>query len=131
MGLSEFLDRAAATPFQEGKFDCCLWLADWGRELTGLDGAREWRGTYTDADSCAAVLAAYGGVARVVRRGASLIGMKRLQEPHVGSVGVVKAILSTGEAAHVGGIYTGRRWAFLTPGGIHFSTSGHIAAWGL
>lgn len=131
MGLSDFLERAAATPFRPGRFDCCLWVADWGLALTGKDAAAEWRGTYDDPLGCLAALHRAGGVARVIQRGATLIGMKRRSEPRDGDVGVVRAALVLGGFAHVGALYTGRRWAFLTPGGLAFSKSGFVAAWGL
>lgn len=131
MGLNDFLERAAATPFQPGTFDCCLWLADWGRELTGVDAAADWRGTYDDALGCLAAMRAQGGVAKLVRRGATDIGMKRLSEPQAGAVGIIRAVLPGNVRAHLGGLYTGQRWAFLTPEGIALSKCGHVAAWGL
>lgn len=40
--------RGAQEPFSWGNLDCSLFVADWVKELTGVDPMRGWRGSYND-----------------------------------------------------------------------------------
>jgi hypothetical protein len=47
--LDEFLAERKQTPFCYGKHDCCLFAADAVLRMTGVDMAKNFRGTYHDA----------------------------------------------------------------------------------
>ena len=129
--LREFLARAEARRIIYGQWDCCLWLADWGRVLTGTDAAGHLRGRYRTALGAERVLRREGGLREVIGRGATLVGMKPLQEPKEGAVGVVRVLSKPGVIREVGAIYNGRRWAVLAPAGILALSCDAEAMWGL
>ena len=45
--LAHFIEDRKAVPFEWGKNDCCLFVADAIEHITGNDYAAEYRGTYT------------------------------------------------------------------------------------
>ncbi|MBQ4840044.1 DUF6950 family protein [Pseudoalteromonas luteoviolacea] len=47
--LQTYLDSCENTPFAWGKFDCCLFVADWLLVRNGVDVAAEFRGRYSTA----------------------------------------------------------------------------------
>lgn len=57
-------DRAA-TPFEWGRHDCCLWAADAVQAITGFDFASAWRGQYATAPQALRLLAELGGLRAV------------------------------------------------------------------
>lgn len=131
MGLDQFLDAAAARPFRDGEHDCLLWLADWVRELTGVDTAQDLRGRYRTSLGQARYLKANGGPQAVVEQRAQAAGLVRLETPAPGAVGVLAAFVAPARCGVVGGIYTGRRWAILARRGLLLVKADPIAAWGL
>lgn len=123
--IGAFLDAAAAQLFQYGTHDCALMLADWGRELTGIDGAADLRGTYRSEAGCARVLRRAGGLVAVVDRCATRIGFARRDVARAGDIGVGPCILRNGETGEAGGLCVdARQWASLAPKGIFVGTPG-------
>ncbi|MBQ4840047.1 hypothetical protein J8M00_27205 [Pseudoalteromonas luteoviolacea] len=49
MLLQRYLDSCEDTPFAWGKFDCCLFVADWLLVRNGVDVAAKFRGRYSTA----------------------------------------------------------------------------------
>ncbi|MCG7549197.1 hypothetical protein [Pseudoalteromonas sp. Of7M-16] len=47
--LQKYLDSCEHTPFAWGKFDCCLFVADWLLARNGVDVAADFRGRYRTA----------------------------------------------------------------------------------
>ncbi|WP_247686986.1 DUF6950 family protein [Pseudoalteromonas luteoviolacea] len=47
--LQRYLDSCENTPFAWGKFDCCLFVADWLLTRNGVDLAADFRGHYSTA----------------------------------------------------------------------------------
>lgn len=45
--LAQFIESRRTTPFEWGKNDCCLFVADALEAITGTDFADDYRGTYT------------------------------------------------------------------------------------
>jgi hypothetical protein len=60
--LHEFVISRARTPFEWGKQDCCMFVADCVQALTGVDPAAAYRGTYTNEQEACAILDRLGGV---------------------------------------------------------------------
>jgi hypothetical protein len=56
--LDTLIHARAATPFSWGDNDCCLFVGDAVKEMTGTDIAAEFRGKYTDAAGANAVIQA-------------------------------------------------------------------------
>lgn len=60
--LDEFIAGRMRTPFHWGKHDCCLFAADAVHAMTGVDHARDWRGTYQTEEEAQPVLEQMGGL---------------------------------------------------------------------
>ncbi len=58
-----FIDSRREQPFRWGINDCCMFAADAVFELIGIDLAREYRGSYDNAQGAARTLAILGGLA--------------------------------------------------------------------
>lgn len=86
--LAAFLRRMSREPFVVGRSDCALFVADWGREVTGIDGAAHLRGAY---DNPQQALSVHGplGLTRTVDRCARSIGMVRTITPAKGDIGAI------------------------------------------
>lgn len=128
--VQAFIDATAAAGFKYGERDCLLWLGDWARLNTGVDGGAPWRGRYRTALGCARVLKRSGGMVACIERGAALAGMVEAVQPEPGAVGLVNVATARG-IEPVGGIFTGRRWAVLTADGVLSMTASPLRVWNL
>lgn len=84
--------RAGDTvPFEIGRTDCSLWVADWVRQRTGVDLAKNWRGMYRTRPEYLRLLVANGSLVRVADRALLQIGAKRIPAPTAkpGDVGII------------------------------------------
>lgn len=130
--LTEFLIRQSGRPFEWGKSDCSLLLADWWLHIHGTDPAHWLRGTYSGSGGKDAVLATHGGLQRLVSRVASEAGASRTDEPATGDFGVI----AVGDTPY-GAICTGRMagktcWAVRSEKGVAFLTNPRILrAWSI
>jgi hypothetical protein len=130
VSVQGFVDEVAAAGWQYGERDCLLWLGEWARRNTGVDGGAPWRGRYKTALGCARVLKRSGGMLACIERGAALAGMVETTAPVAGAVGLVEVMTARG-AEVVGAIFTGRRWAVLTASGVVTVTATPARAWNL
>jgi hypothetical protein len=115
--LWAFVQERQSRPFVWGEHDCCLFAADWVRELHGIDLAADVRGGYSSAL----------GAARIVGHGFSLgtfVG-DRLAVHGFAKIPVLSASRGDLVAAHVGaysrlcfGIVVDHRAAFPAPAGL-------------
>ena len=132
MTLEAFLTSLAGRPFAWGRTDCCLVLADWllacGRNR---DVAEHLRGTYDDEAGCGAVLAAGGGVLRMVSRLAEEACLEEV-EPSVagpGAIAVVRYARAGERPRHFGAIRTpSGRWAIKATDGLLMIRDARVAA---
>jgi hypothetical protein len=115
--LWRFVQDRQSTPFAWGAHDCCLFAADWVRELHGIDLAVGIRGKYTTAL----------GAARIVGHGFSLASFvgDRMAEHGFAKIPVRMASRGDMVAAHVGaysrlciGLVVDHRAAFPAPAGL-------------
>jgi hypothetical protein len=128
--LGAFLASAGRTPFAFGSHDCLLWLADWAREVTGVDPAEDLRGRYRTWLGCQRFIAKRGGVEAIVAACAARVGAPRTACAKAGDAGVVQALTDRG-VMPVGAICTGERWAMLAPEGLISIPARPLAAWAL
>lgn len=130
--LSEFLQREAGRPFEWGRSDCSLFLADWWRHVHGTDPAAHLRGAYRTAQGKDAVLAANRGLQRLVTAIAAKAGASRTTTPNTGDFGLI----AIGGKPY-GAICTGRVgakacWAVRSEAGVTFLTNPRILrAWSI
>lgn len=118
MTLGEYLKAAAATPWTPAVHDCSAWPARWaGIPLPD----------YSTDEEGEALIAEAGGLVPLWQKH---IGerLQRVSIPLPGDVGVIRAISADGQA-DVGAIWTGRRWAFLTPKGLACASAELVAVW--
>jgi hypothetical protein len=126
--LGRYLLEAGRTPFAYGRHDCCLFLADWVRRRRGVDPAAWFRGAYDSEAACARILAANGGLPRLLGLLARTSGLRETGAPVAGDVGLIEALTPAGiEAA--GAICAGRRWVALSQRGVIGLIAQPIVAW--
>lgn len=112
--------------------DCTMFCATWVYHLTGIDPARDLRGTYSDARGAHRILARAGGIVAFADERLLPLGFTRTDEPQDGDLGVVEAPIGMEEdTALVGAIRFGPLWAVLSPGGVVARKLDHVAAWRL
>jgi hypothetical protein len=128
--LEDFLARAVTTPFAWGTWDCLLWLGDWVLEAHGVDPASGARGRYHTALGARRFVTRHGGPVAAVKAFAEGAGLNPIAEPEPGSIGVLPALGVRGRLDHIGGLYTGRRWAVLAaPQGLIVHPAIPVACW--
>jgi hypothetical protein len=117
--LWDFVQSRQSRSFEWGAHDCCLFAADWVRELHGIDVAADLRGTYSSAL----------GAARIVGHGFSLAAFvgDRLAALGFEKIPVLCAGRGDMVAAHIGaysrlcvGIAIDHRAAFPSSDGLMF-----------
>ncbi|MBI1179097.1 MAG: hypothetical protein GC201_00965 [Alphaproteobacteria bacterium] len=122
MTLGDYLKDATGKSWGWGVWDCCTFAANWVLIRTGVDPMADWRGAYRDEDGAAEIINAAGGLAPLWGEGLARVPWTLVQRPAQGDVGVIRVVLQgaggiAGEG-EAGGIYTGKRWAFLAPRGL-------------
>ena len=63
--LSDYLAEISPAPFQYDVIDCWLFCLLWVDDQTGVDGATQWRGRYTDHLSCRDFISRNGGMRKI------------------------------------------------------------------
>lgn len=109
--LAEFFERRKDMPFEWGVNDCMIFCSDGVLALTGTDPAADIRGTYSDQDGAAKVIAGFGDSVEAIIEAK---GFKRVEKAfsHRGDV----VTYQCGERV-CGGIIdeTARRGVFVLP----------------
>ena len=108
--------------------DCFTFPASWVQRLTGVDVAREYRGSYASKDQADAIIAAAGGMVELAGRQLALVNACPVETLRDGDVGVVEAPQGD-DVKLVGAIRFGPLWAVLTPGRVIAKKLDHVAAW--
>lgn len=122
--LSAFVAEAERKRFQPGTWDCCLMVADWVRENTGIDGAEPWRGRYATRLGYLRHLKAGGGVEGVVSRGAGLAGLATTNAPRRGDIGIIET-----DQGPTAAICLGSRWMTTGRHGVAVMKTAASTAW--
>lgn len=95
------------------------------------DPVAEWRGRYSTEQEARRLIRDAGGLVELWQRGLASIGVDGVNEPREGDVGVIRAIGLDRTEEHIGAIWTGRRWAFMTEGGVAFASADCLRVWGM
>lgn len=119
--LGDYLKAAADRRFVYGDHDCCTFPGDWVRLCGHPDPVHEWRGLYSTEAEAQALIADAGGLAELWTRGMARTICQMTESPAEGDIGVIKVLGESGPVEN-GGIFTGKRWAFLSPNGIFVSS---------
>ena len=109
--LTDYLRGAAGKHFALGRFDCCLYLADWIVLARGIDPAGRYRGRYRGLDDVPELAA--GGLLKLLAGLARDAGLKATRRPSPGDV----ALVSISGGPITGAIATARGFTVLAEGG--------------
>lgn len=131
MTIHEFLARPRE--FRWGGVDgedCMTFCASWIAELTGIDPAAEFRGTYHTEFGAGRLIASYGGLVPLTTRLVEPLGFTRTTEPQPGDVGIIKAISETDRRpGEMAAIRFGPLWAAMSLAGVRAKKVEFVAAW--
>lgn len=130
MTLGEYLKAAARQAWKSGKADCTTFPADWALSWGLGDPMACWRGLYSTDEEARCLIARAGGLLNLFQDGLAAIGIDGVNEPETGDIGVIRAIGLDRKETHIGGIWTGRRWAFRVEGGLAFASADFLRCWG-
>jgi hypothetical protein len=128
--LMAFLDRSARYPFQWGRHDCMLDIADWLDYACGLRVAAAWRNVYASEAEIGAMLAPAGGFEAAMRAEATRLGLAEAREPLPGDVALVTV---AGQDKPLGAILTpSGKWRMRTLKGFVVTKAVDVVvAWSL
>lgn len=113
--LGEYLKLCGHKRRIDGEHDCATFPANWVLESRGFDPMAKWRGTYADESAAVYIIEAAGGLAALFDEGLSPRIHRRIGEPQLGDIGVVRI-----QHTYAGAIFTGKRWAIVVERGIGF-----------
>lgn len=110
--------------FVWGKTDCMTATCDYIRDMTGIDPARPWRGTYGTESEAQALFAGYGGVLGMARHAMALAGFHEAPEPLYG----LPVVCDFG-GVEVAGVHIGPLTAFMAMRGRVDTRARVLACW--
>lgn len=87
--LSAYLSRALRREWKWGDLDCFLFCADWIVERDGVDPAAEFRAAYHDVRAARRLMKVHGGIAALADRCLVGVGLRKIDVPSAGDVGLV------------------------------------------
>lgn len=103
-----------------GGEDCSTFVGSWFCARTGNDPAAPFRGTYDSREGAEAIIAAWGGIERLLGAHFEPLGARRVQKPADGDIGLVTAtagILGDVAEKSLPGISWGPLWIVMGPRG--------------
>jgi len=125
--LRTFLEARETAPFDWATHNCCLFAADWVRELTGIDPAAKYRDQVKTEEDAKALLAKKGGVLGLIKRTAKAHGWEEVPR-HYAQRGDL--ILFDGPLGKTLGICTGPSFAAAAPDSLtHIDMKHALRAW--
>jgi hypothetical protein len=108
MELNRFIAWHGGLNWKPGSVDCLLTLADWFVFRGFPDPASHLRGTYDDESGFRAIVTGQGGAVATVEPCAASIGLRRIETPHTGSIGIIGS--NSNLNRQFGAIHDGARW---------------------
>lgn len=129
--LSEWLKATGDAPWEWGKNDCGIWVADWIKARRAIDVAAPWRGRYDSAKGCHDIVKAAGGYINLVRERMWQMNIPETSSPDIGDVGLVR-FHEARPTAYVGsmmGIFDGSLWVVKMNHGLACGNYQYLLAW--
>jgi len=125
--LRLFLETRESAPFDWTSNNCCLFAADWVRELTGTDPAKKYRGQVKTEEEAKAFLAKKGGVLGLIKRTAKVRGWAEVPRHYAQRGDLVLFDSPRGKAL---GLCAGPTFAAAAPEGLtHYDMTHALRAW--
>jgi len=128
MELERFMASHSKKDWSPGSVDCLLTLADWFVWRGFPDPASHLRGTYFDEAGFRDKVSEAGGTVEIVGSCALPIGLKRIETPQIGSIGIIGSVTNTNR--QFGGIFDGKQWHVRFCGGFQPMIAKPLAIWG-
>lgn len=108
--------------------DCCRWVDRYLR-LNGYASPIEALGLRYDSErSALRVIAKGGGLVALWDAGMTTVGAPLAGQPQAGDVAVIERATADGLNQAMG-LFTGDRWASLTPRGLEFGPAATLRVW--
>lgn len=104
--------------------DCILSVCDHVENVTGIDPASPWRGTYSTEEGAEAICGRFGGLLGLFSHGMDLAGLKGTESPVCGDPVVAKLA-----GMEVAGLYRDGRVVFRTKRGVVEGRAQILGAW--
>lgn len=127
--LKAFFAEYGALPWQPGKVDCLLMLADYAVALGYADPAAHLRGTYDTDEGFEGIIERAGSVTVLVGGCAAQINAKRVQRPLCGAIGVIGS--PSNIHRQFGAIHDGEGWNVKFKNGLGRMVAAPLAIWAL
>ncbi|MFY0620036.1 DUF6950 family protein [Shimia sp.] len=108
------LHRWMAMPFDWTDANCAFCVADWIKQVRGVDPAAADRFTFADMASCQRATGFFSDPVGVFAERIEAAGLTRGNELKAGDVGILEV---AGERTALAGVFTGSSWAFKGPNG--------------
>lgn len=121
--FAAFVAQTAARPWEWGRMDCAMWLAQWCVWRWRVNPLLAWQDRYTTEAEAESIISDEGGLVALLRRQMTFAVEKA--RPDDGDVGV---IVVSGQPTCA--IRAGDKWAFRTPAGIGMVPATALAVWG-
>lgn len=127
MHVSDFL-ALPRPPFDFVRNDCCRWVDRYLR-LNGYASPIAALGLRYDSErSALRVIAKGGGLVALWTAGMAIVGVPETDEPQAGDVAVIERPTAD-RLNQAMGLFTGDRWASLTPRGLEFGPAATSRIW--
>jgi hypothetical protein len=114
--LDIWVNSCRSTAFAWGSHDCCLMAANGVYEITGVDIAATYRGTYSTQEEAAAIIESAGGLEPLVQSACEPLGWTRTK-PALARRGDLVVFISPDTGHPSLGISLGRDSVFPAIGG--------------
>jgi hypothetical protein len=109
--VQEFLSKSACDKFSWRDNHCALWVADWIKNVTGIDAARSWR--HEAPGRAIAVSRSRSEMIGIIRSLADDAGLALTDTPSDGDVAIAEVDGGLSLCIRFDG-----RWAFKSPNGV-------------
>lgn len=106
--LNNWLSDRSTLPFEPGKADCCLVLADWVSFNGYPDGAQYLRGTYSTKAEMDDLILSSGGALSLVEGCVAIAGLLETRSRKTGDIGVIGSAYNP--LRQWGAIWDGVHW---------------------
>ncbi|MEF2550007.1 hypothetical protein VQ042_01340 [Aurantimonas sp. A2-1-M11] len=125
--LTQFLRRAAETPFDWASTDCLSWLGEWVAVRHGINPHARYRDRYATRTGAYRLIAEHGSRQGLIDAAVAPLGLLRTDTPQRGDIALVDA-----PEGELGAIVTGTFTACLEQRGLRFRRRADapiLAAW--
>jgi hypothetical protein len=127
--LADYLSEAGAIGFKWGSHDCCTFIANWAKRITGQDPAGPWRDAYVSQVMAEIIVRQAGGLGPLLHGALKPQGWVAVTGCAPGDISIVQAPTPQGKQL-TSSIFVGRgRFALLTQRGLVVAPMPFMLGW--